>query len=293
MQLPHYPDHRNLLLEDKPSLDALFRELQPRMSELTFAGLYLFRTAHTYRMCRLDDSVIILGKGYDGSPYSLPPLSGNRVESARRLLASGWELNGADEQLTATLAGSGTVTSVEDRDSFDYVYLRNDLAELPGNRYHKKKNRISYFTNRQEFIVEEYGDRHRDGCLALLDDWTRVHTSMTNSSLAQEVQATAEALEISRHLGLEGVVVLVAGEVRAFALGERLNATTSVCHFQKANPFLDGLYQLVDREFNRRLFTDCEYVNREQDLGETNLRKSKLSYHPVELVRKYRIRSTT
>jgi hypothetical protein len=293
MQLPHYPDHRNLLLEDKPSLDALFRELQPRMSELTFAGLYLFRTAHTYRMCRLDDSVIILGKGYDGSPYSLPPLSGNRVESARRLLASGWELYGDDEQLAATLAGSGTVTSVEDRDSFDYVYLRNDLAELPGNRYHKKKNRISYFTNRQEFIVEEYGDRHRDGCLALLDDWTRVHTSMTNSSLAQEVQATAEALEISRHLGLEGVVVLVAGEVRAFALGERLNATTSVCHFQKANPFLDGLYQLVDREFNRRLFTDCEYVNREQDLGETNLRKSKLSYHPVELVRKYRIRSTT
>jgi hypothetical protein len=293
MQLPHYPDHRNLLLEDKPSLDALFRELQPRMSELTFAGLYLFRTAHTYRMCRLDDSVIILGKGYDGSPYSLPPLSGNRVESARRLLASGWELYGDDEQLAATLAGSGTVTSVEDRDSFDYVYLRNDLAELPGNRHHKKKNRISYFTNRQEFIVEEYGDRHRDGCLALLDDWTRVHTSMANSSLAQEVQATAEALEISRHLGLEGVVVLVAGEVRAFALGERLNATTSVCHFQKANPFLDGLYQLVDREFNRRLFTDCEYVNREQDLGETNLRKSKLSYHPVELVRKYRIRSTT
>jgi hypothetical protein len=141
--------------------------------------------------------------------------------------------------------------------------------------------------------VEEYGDRHRDGCLALLDDWTRVHTGMTNSSLAQEVQATAEALAISQQLGLEGVVVLVAGEVRAFALGERLNATTSVCHFQKADPFLDGLYQLVDREFNRRLFTDCEFVNREQDLGEPNLRKSKLSYHPVELVRKYRLRNTT
>jgi hypothetical protein len=242
---------------------------------------------------RLDESVIILGKGYDGSPYSLPPLGGDRVESARRLLYSGWELYGADEQLAATLAGSGTVMSLEDRDSFDYVYLRNDLAELPGNRYHKKKNRISYFTNRHEFTVEEYGDRRRDDCLALLDDWTRVHTGMTNSSLAQEVQATAEALAISQQLGLEGIVVLVAGKVRAFALGERLNVTTSVCHFQKADPFLDGLYQLVDREFSRRLFTDCEYVNKEQDLGEPNLRKSKLSYHPVELVRKYRLRSAT
>ena len=290
MELSRYPDHRELRLEDKPFFDALFQELQPRMSELTYAGLYLFRTAHSYRVSRLDDSVVVLGKGYDGSPYALPPLGGDRLNTARLLLAARWELYG-DEQLSVAMARGSGVTSAEDRDSFDYVYRRRDLAELPGNRYHKKKNRISYFTNRHEFTVEEYRDRHRDGCLTLLDDWTRVHARMENCSLAHEVQATAEALTRTRHLGLEGVVVLVAGKVRAFALGERLNTTTSVCHFQKADPFLEGLYQLVDREFNRRLFTDCEFVNREQDLGEPNLRKSKLSYHPVELVRKYRIRT--
>lgn len=290
MHIPHYPDHRDLRLEDKQIFDRLFQKLQPRISELTFAGLYLFRTAHSYRICQLDDSVVVLGKGYDGSPYALPPLGGDWAESARRLLATGWELYGNDEQLSTSLAPDSEVISREDRDSFDYVYRRSDLAELPGNRYHKKKNRIAYFTNRHEFTVEEYQDRHRDGCLALLDYWTRVHDHMENGSLEQEIQATAEALVMSRHLGLDGVVVLVAGEVKAFALGERLNATTSVCHFQKADPFLDGVYQLVDREFNRRLYTDCEFVNREQDLGEPNLRKSKLSYHPVELVKKCRIR---
>jgi hypothetical protein len=30
-------------------------------------------------------------------------------------------------------------------------------------------------------------------------------------------------------------------------------------------------------------------VNREQDLGEPNLRESKLSYHPAELVKKFRV----
>ena len=291
MHIPHYPDHRDLRLEDKLIFDRLFQKLQPRISELTFAGLYLFRTAHSYRISRLDDSVVILGKGYDGSPYALPPLGGDLDESTRRLLAAGWELYGDDKQLSAALVLNSEVISRDDRDSFDYVYRRSDLAELPGNRYHKKKNRIAYFTNRHEFTVEEYQDRRRDGCLALLDDWTRVHDNMENGSLAQEIQATAEALVMSRHLGLQGVVVLVAGEVKAFALGERLNETTTVCHFQKADPFLDGVYQLVDREFNRRLYTDCEFVNREQDLGEPNLRKSKLSYHPVELVRKCRIRS--
>ncbi|MBP1751231.1 MAG: hypothetical protein H6Q57_67, partial [Geobacteraceae bacterium] len=87
-----------------------------------------------------------------------------------------------------------------------------------------------------------------------------------------------------------GLVVLVEGVVKAFVLGEKLNDTTSVCHFEKADPFLEGLYQLVDREFCRRCFTECTYVNREQDLGEPNLRVSKLSYHPVELIKKYKVR---
>ena len=91
-------------------------------------------------------------------------------------------------------------------------------------------------------------------------------------------------------LGLEGVVVLVEEKVKAFALGERLNSETSVCHFEKGDPFLDGIYQLVDREFSRLLFTGCTYINREQDLGMMNLRGSKLSYHPVEMVKKFRAR---
>jgi hypothetical protein len=105
-----------------------------------------------------------------------------------------------------------------------------------------------------------------------------------------EVDAATEGLELAEQLGLDGVVALIEGEVRAYALGERLNAVTSVCHFEKADPFVEGLYQVVDREFNRRCFIDCNYVNREQDLGESSLRKSKMSYHPVDLVKKFYVR---
>ena len=289
MQLPDYPNCRELQLGDKPLFASLFRDLQPRISEFTFAGLYLFRTAHAYRVTRLGDAVALLGKGYDGTGYALPPFTGDRLGAGRRLLAEGWELYGADEWFLNEVARQIEVSSREDRDNFDYLYLREELAALPGNRFHKKKNRVNYFTSRHPFTVEVYREELRDGCLALLDDWRRVHDSLGNSSLSHEIRATAEALARARELELEGVVVLVAGEVKGFALGERLNATTSVCHFQKADPFLDGLYQLVDREFSRLLFTECTYLNKEQDLGEPNLRKSKLSYHPAELVRKYRI----
>lgn len=290
MEVPHYPDSRTLELADKPLLDGVFTEIRPRISELTFACLYLFRTAHSYRLTMVGGALVVLAKGYDGVPYFLPPLSGERGEASDRLLTEGLTLYGADDAFIAMYLQGKNLEIDEDRDNFDYLYLKSDLAELPGNRYHKKKNRISYFTGKHEFTIEPYSGKQLEGSLGLLDEWRRVRSGIENRSIVLETEAAREGLIKASELGLEGLVALVEGEVKAFVLGERLNLETAVCHFEKADPFLDGLYQLIDREFNRRLFTDCTYANREQDLGEPNLRETKLSYHPVELVRKLRVR---
>lgn len=288
--IPRYPASRPLALDDKLLLDALFAGLQPRVSELTFANLYLFREAHAYRLTLVGDSPVVLGKGYGGEEYFLPPLGGDVSGALRVLFDGGMALYGADEPFAARyLAGEG-LTVEEDRDAFDYLHLRQELAELPGNRFHKKKNRINYFAARHSFSVEVYGAVHREGCLALLREWSRVRDGINSPSLELETKAAAEALALTDRLGLQGVVVLVEGRVAAFALGELLNRDTAVCHFEKSDPFLEGVTQLVDREFNRLLFTDCTWTNREQDLGEPGLRAAKLSYHPVELVKKYRAR---
>jgi hypothetical protein len=238
-------------------------------------------------MC--NDSHVVLGRGYDGGDYFLPPLDGNVAAVLEALFAEGLVLYGCDERFVELyLKGMDTIEAVEDRNSFDYIYLRKSLAELPGNRYHRKKNRVNYFTSRHSYRVVPYSKMYLEGALRFLEDWRRIRSEIDSSSLDPEVEASAEGLEKAEQLGLEGVVVLVDEKVRAFALGERLNSVTLVCHFEKADPFLEGLYQLVDREFNARCFTDCILVNREQDLGEPSLRKSKLSYHPVELLKKFR-----
>ena len=290
MEIPDWPASRPLELDDRQLLDTLFRETMPRVSELTFAGLYLFRAAHDYRLSRAGESLVVQGRGYDGRVYALPPVGGDGAAVCRMLMAAGTELYGLDEELARTVAEEPGVECREDRDSFDYVYLRHELATLPGNRFHKKKNRISYFSARHRYEVQLFAPHFRYGCIQLLDEWRRVAEVEGNRSFGLEMDAAADALSLTEVLGLEGVVVTVGGRVRAFSLGERLNGDTAVCHFEKADHFMEGLSQLVNREFARLLFTDCRYLNREQDLGEPGLRSAKLSYHPVELVKKFRVR---
>jgi len=290
MEIPRYPDSRPLHLEDKVLLDNIFAGMQPRISEFTFANLYLFRLAHDYRLTMAGNALVILARGYGGESYFLLPLTGGAEEALSRLLDDGLTLYGADAPFIGKYLQGKEVEIIPDRDSFDYLYSRSEMAELPGNRFHKKKNRISYFAGRHAYSIEQYGESHLKGCLDLLDEWRRVREEIENDSVVLEADANAEALRMAGPLGLDGVVAIVDEKIKAFAIGERLNNDTSVCHFEKADPFLEGLYQLIDREFNRLLYTECTYVNKEQDLGVANLRVAKLSYHPVELVEKYRVR---
>jgi hypothetical protein len=287
MEIPPYPASRPLTLNDKPLLDRLCTGLQPRISELTFAGMYLFRKAHHYQLTMVEDSVVVLGKGYDSADYFLPPLGGDVAAALKIMFAYGWALYGADELFIVRYLAEKALQHTELRNSSDYLYLREELATLPGGRFHKKKNRINYFTSRHDYAVSLFSSEHVPGCLVLLDRLVQNSLEEIGSSFRLETDATYEAVQQADTLGLDGVVITINNSVAAFALGERLNMETAVCHFEKADPFTEGLYQLVNREFARQLFQECRYLNREQDLGDMGLRSAKLSYHPVDLVKKY------
>ena len=81
--------------------------------------------------------------------------------------------------------------------------------------------------------------------------------------------------------------------IQAFALGERLNKSTAVWHFEKALPEINGLSQLVNQWFAKECLAEFEFVNREQDLGIPGLRQAKESYYPDHLVEKMTVFRTT
>ena len=167
--LPTYPQSVELTLAHRPLLHSLFGELRSGISEFTFANIYLFRTAHHYRLSMLEDgTVVLLGRDKDVSffmlPFGLPPL--HRIQ---QLLVERGMMKCATKAQAETLTAAG-FRVLADRDNFDYLYRRQDLAQLSGRYYHKKRNLIKAFVSTHRYTAKPLRSEYLADALHVLDD---------------------------------------------------------------------------------------------------------------------------
>jgi uncharacterized protein len=79
-------------------------------------------------------------------------------------------------------------------------------------------------------------------------------------------------------------------EPGGFIIGEPLHSKLYGLHFAKARKEFKGIYPYLYQAFARSLPDHYSEWNMEQDLGVETVRKSKLSYHPDRLIKKWRVR---
>ena len=123
--------------------------------------------------------------------------------------------------------------------------------------------------------------------LGFEEKWCLVKDCDGVEGLRNERKALKEMVGHFFDFKLTGGAIKVEGRISAIALGEPLNSNTFVMHMMKADPNMPGLYQVINNEFLIQEVKGFEYLNLEQDLGVEGLRRSKSSYHPVSMVRKY------
>ena len=176
------------------------------------------------------------------------------------------------------------------RDNFDYVYNINDLADLKGRKFQKKRNHIHRFWDAHtDCRVVPLDESNQDAVMEMLNDWYHRRTQADpTADFHLEQLALQRAFVFYHQLGLEGLVLMEGEEVLAFTIGSRLNPTTFDIHFEKAMED-DGAYTAINQEFARYLrdkYPQLRYLNREDDMGLEGLRKAKLSYCPDHMVEK-------
>lgn len=174
----------------------------------------------------------------------------------------------------------------KDRDHFDYLYLRHDLAELKGKDYQAKRNHVNKFKKTYDYRYTPMTAEMIADCISMYDKWCEDRRCEEDRSLEYEQQALKYGMEHFCELGLSGGVLWVEGEIIAFTFGAPVNHDTFCVHAEKALVAYEGAYNTVNREFASHLPEHFTYINREEDLGVPGLRKAKLSYRPAFLLEK-------
>jgi uncharacterized protein len=294
---PKFPHFRPIELSDREPVEAIFRALRPEVSELCFTNLFMFKHVHDYKISSLNGNLLIYAKSYKGEYYFFPPIGGNNIPETMSMQMD--YMRGRDEMPVVNLASAEFIKKYVEgapeykyelsQEDSDYVYSTAELISLSGRKFHDKKNLLNRFLKRYapEYrrLTQELVPQAKD----LVDRWCRDKCAVNIPSTFGEAEATQHALDHLSELSTIGGVVLVGGIVEALSLGELLNENMAVVHVEKANQEFSGLYQYISSEFLRQEFSDVEFVNREQDLGEPNLRKSKQSYNPIRMVEKFKV----
>ena len=294
--VPEFPRFKDLTLEDKPPCDQLFTQFPPVISEFTFTNLFIWRHAYQIKISRLQNFLCLLSE-QGGSSFFFPPIGeGDVIKCYQSFLQY---LGGkgippkivrVPEAVVAQIDWKTSGMKVElDRNQCDYVYLTQDLIELKGRKYHRKRNHIKQFQENYSYQYIPLTPEWIPQCLQLETEWCDLRHCEASPGLLNESFAIKEAFTHFEKLGVKGGAILINGKVEAYTLGDPLNLDTVVIHIEKANPAYEGLYPTINQAFLENQWSGYAYVNREQDLGEEGLRKAKESYFPHRLVNKYTV----
>jgi len=179
-----------------------------------------------------------------------------------------------------------------DRDSYDYVYHIDDLADLKGRKFQRKRNHVNRFYDQHPHCrLEPLTSANLEAVQDMANAWY-LHRQARDpdGDYHLEQLALMRALADPEKLEMDGLVLLEGEKILAFSMASRLSPDTMDIHFEKARDTVDGAYAAINQAFAKYLrekYPEIRYLNREDDMGLEGLRKAKLSYNPAFLVEKY------
>ena len=297
-----------LTIADREAYQAVSLRSGRRNCNFTFANLVGWQFWFRTEVCILPHAVV-LRFTFDGErAYMLccagtPPchlLQAICEDSGGRMTLLGLEDDQVDcvnalmrECVSADTAATNTITqshinTIKQRNQYDYIYRRADLASLAGGKLKAKRNHVNKFLSEHpDFEYRPLTPEMFDRCRRLEALW-REERGDTNPEYGDTIAAEQRVMEtVFAHwdaLDMTGGSIWLGGRIVAFTYGAPVTHDTFDVCVEKADRSIDGLFPLINQQFCAHLPEHFVYVNREEDMGLEGLRKAKLSYHPEILL---------
>ena len=277
---------KRLLTESRAEINE-FLENRFETSDLNFTNFYLWSFSENIEYAIQDDVLYIRGY-YEGKEYYFAPISRERnqkkiIDAVKWIKNKNGKLVFIPEEYAQFLEDDFELK--EERDSFDYIYSREDLAFLKGRKFSSKKNKVNKFIKTYEYTYEKISDINIEEVRAFQQKWSE--NRKEDEIILSETLGIEGVLNNYEKLKLRGGVLKVDNRIVAYAIGEKLTENMGVVHIEKGDFEYMGSYQMINMLLAREEFPDVEFLNREDDFGSLGLREAKLSYQPIKFLKKY------
>ncbi len=266
-------------------------------SEYQFSTLLVWSERYKFSYEEINNTLYIWGKQSDGSTQCYFPLGQNSLEERiEHIIKVFDDLNEpinirplSKEMLTILtpyIKGNFTIGS---KDSYtDYIYDYSMLLSFNDIGYKQKRKDTKYFYNNYKSTYMTLEKENIENAICGL------YEILKSSSLEidkDEWNAYLRLFENFEKLDLRGGIIYINGKVAAISIGE-VYFDNIMIHMRRCDKRFRGIYPAMLQQLLRNEFTDREYkyINLQDDMGLLNIRKAKLSYRPVMLLKKYFIK---
>lgn len=287
-------EFKEVTITDRQTICQYLNKQENTVSELSFANMFIWRIPYQIHWAEAFGCMMASYEKNGELGISFPVGNGDHKAALEEAMTYFKSLNRKPlfflysefaRDFVETHYGE-SVQITNDEGSNDYVYLTSDLIELPGKKYHQKRNHISAFYKMYPYTYERITPENIPECVKLFEQWYQ--TRMDTPDIHDDLEAKRALFSHYQKLGVTGGLIRVMGEVAAVDVGEPLNSDTFVVHAEFAHANLRGAFAVINQEFVRHECAEYTYINREEDMGIEGIRRAKRSYYPVMMAKKYR-----
>lgn len=162
-----------------------------------------------------------------------------------------------------------------------YLYETNQLKYMTGKKMQKKRNFVNFFkkTYESKTKIIKYSDSYYDKVI----EFCKNHSVDSENGYVREneIDSIKELLKLNLPNG-SGSILFYEDEIIGFTFGV-INKDKYEIFVEKANSHFKGSYQyllLSNLQLNE---IDTKYIDRQDDLDNPMLEKSKKSYNPIKI----------
>lgn len=277
----------------KEIIEKYYKNNNIKICDYSFNNLLIWSIGDELEYLEEDETLFIRGNYLSEESYFLPlSITADKdavIKGINKLLSIGHNIELVPEEWKKKLEEYYIFS--EQRDSFDYIYLLEDLVNLKGKKYIKKRNRFNHFLKHYNHKYEIISKENIAEVLKFQEVWMEKREAFQCDELEKENKGIKNLLKNYENLNLIGGIIYVDRKIAAYTIGEKVGENMLIIHIEKGNEEFLGSYQAINSLFLKENGDKIIYVNREDDAGVPGLRNAKLSYSPIDFLKKYRITS--